>query len=419
MRMGRGQQIAAAVVASMVIVATAFVAGPGVGLVAEPLLGPPEAGPMHEADPTSASPPPLPTGPDPRTTTTQPMASPALFLASTPPGKPLVIAVRGEPDRRLLVSVDKGATWRDVTPPIDFPLPVDVDFLDEQRGVGVGVREHCAYTYEVISTRDGGLTWQRGDLAIGFQCHAGDDTDIELVTMERVTLSSWSGVAGGGSIATSADGGIHWRWIEEKDWPGGLDAAFWDATAGIGLWPAIFGACDRAYWTDDGGRTWNETTVPHPANAVGAYRQCGSPLLTSPGRAIVPVHLVQSPTETIAVVGTIDAGRTWGVRGSLELAQSRADGRSSVSLVDDTTWWVLGETPGAGSPPSIFVTGDAGKSWHRIPEPDIPPGGTITAISGTNAYYESGSSAAGRLWVTSDRGRTWERVTLDTLNIVN
>jgi photosystem II stability/assembly factor-like uncharacterized protein len=113
------------------------------------------------------------------------------------------------------------------------------------------------------------------------------------------------------------------------------------------------------------------------------------------------------------VYKTTDAGATW----TLQFTNPDPDGFFDALAFWDADRGVLVGDSVQGAL-SIFLTGDGGRTWTRVPPQGLPPAlpgegafaasGTNVAVHGTgDAWFITGAAERSRVLRTRDRGRTW------------
>jgi photosystem II stability/assembly factor-like uncharacterized protein len=255
----------------------------------------------------------------------------------------------------VLRTVDRGATWQNVTPPNTATLLFrDVEAFDAQNAVILAIGP--GDTSRVYVTSDGGQTWTltflNKDPNAFYDCMSFWDKHRGLAVSDPVD--------GFFRIISTSDGGRSWR-VVDADMPPALagEAAF--AASGqclvtVGGRDAFFGtgAQDeaRVFRSRDRGESWAVTTTPmHGGEAAGVFALA----FRDPRHGIASGGDLLTPAASPdALALTHDGGVTW------QLAAGAPDEyRSGVHWVNGRVAITVGET---GSD----VTQDAGRSWARI-----------------------------------------------------
>jgi photosystem II stability/assembly factor-like uncharacterized protein len=219
-----------------------------------------------------------------------------------------------------------------------------------------------------------------------------------------------------GRIYLTADGGRTWTFALELTEPRSTPLiTFLDAQHGwivplrsIEDGPAIIQR------TVDGGRTWQQASIPSVYGVPGGLRFFDSAhgLLAFDGWGGKPGSLWSSS----------DGGATWARVASLPVAVVGA-----VSFSDPHTGWALAASnpnppTGRGATNELYVTRDGGNTWERSVLPAPPAGWTADAwlpeMSSTlsvfgpgeavlAAWYGNGTAGETQLLVTRDAGASW------------
>jgi photosystem II stability/assembly factor-like uncharacterized protein len=100
---------------------------------------------------------------------------------------------------------------------------------------------------------------------------------------------------------------------------------------------------------------------------------------------------------------TRNSGATWSLGAVLQPRASDQGSVPSMAIASPTTWWVT-----IGKPASVYVTADAGRSWHR--HQTSVPGGAIYAPGRWKAWLVSRRGDASKLFLTTDGGKSWRRI---------
>ena len=350
----------------------------------------------------SASPiPPSPTVTDSTETTTLPetqVSKPALtaVVRGTPirplsPGQTVTITniqmldptrgwaiggVAGSEDH-VLITVDGGGTWRDVTPPEpaetkDEPTKIaHGHFLDAERAWVTYSHEdiyRIPHPAVIWRTEDGGETWQASE-ALDFEDVAEFYVPSALYFVDD--LHGWILVHLGAGMShdyvallRTTDGGIFWERAVE---PGGeyiqlcskTGLVFADTQNGW-LTRDCSGVVEGAFvdQTSDGGQTWSPTQLPAPINEPGLLETpsaCGTyfPTLFSPEFGMVVVTCMKlegdvlTPTEFLYT--TMDGGRSW-----------------KTNPFPGGALWMLTSNEGWALSRNIYFTKDGGNSWTKV-----------------------------------------------------
>jgi photosystem II stability/assembly factor-like uncharacterized protein len=326
---------------------------------------------------------------------------------------------------RLLWTDDAGVSWREITPAGLAPGTIlAVTFLDPQRGWLVTQRgaDEAGDSLMVLATADGGLSWQSFPLRVRTEPGGAPLAQAFLDFVDSGTgwlalrLQSGSSFSLGRLFATG-DGGRTW---EERSLPLGEPVKFVDDRRG---WTAGGPSGEQLFYTDDGGRTWSAQAAPLPLEtAGGAYY--GLPAYRPGQPVILPVTLA-GPRPQLALFTAGSPGQNWRLAQLVDLpGAGQPGGALPFSLNQDGRWWAA--WPGAGhlSTASSAKIGNVSQV-----NTDLPPG--VIALDFANqesgwAIVQDGncvgqkSSAGGGAWQctsqtrlmrSADGGRSWQEIT--------
>lgn len=241
-------------------------------------------------------------------------------------------------ENRLLVSVDKGATWQTKQLPAEVKLRA-IAFLDSRRGFVAG----DAGT--LLATEDGAETWRQ----VSVPAHE-NLTSIHFVG-ELGWIAGWTGV-----ILHSSDGGKTWL-AQQSGIQQGLESIFF-ADANHGWAVGWLGTILR---TTDGGRTWTKALTPGTLWSLSSvcFRD------TREGWAV---------GFSGQLLHSTDGGATW-----KEQTSPVREWLKWVAYDGAGRWWIASDN-------EVLVTED-GEKWTRIPVEKarfihqvLPVGNSIWAI---------------------------------------
>jgi photosystem II stability/assembly factor-like uncharacterized protein len=178
-----------------------------------------------------------------------PLAQKSLLLGAARAGeRVVVVGERGH----ILLSDDRGASWRQVVAPTRSTLTA-VHFPSPQRGFAVG---HDAV---VLRSTDGGETWERRYW----------DPELESPLLGVWMANDEHGFAVGayGLFLETTDGGDTWssRMISDRDVHHNVIAATEDGRL------FILGEMGSVFRSDDAGQTWTEIESPDRGSHFGAF----------------------------------------------------------------------------------------------------------------------------------------------------
>jgi hypothetical protein len=224
---------------------------------------------------------------------------------------------------RLLWTEDGGAGWRDISPVfpeayrilgVSFRAPLDgwlvLQLLSSSQSTAI----------QVLHTQDG-VNWQANSLPLVKPEEADSvetaylDLREDGAAMLSLKLQSGSSFSLGRLFATQ-DGGRTWQ---ERSLPLGEPVKFLDALHG---WIAGGPVGDLLYRTEDGGDTWQPQVLPLPAGGrahVGLPHFIGDRVGDGRTQPRLPVIINGQTGNSLALFTSQDAGRTWGLENSQPL----------------------------------------------------------------------------------------------------
>lgn len=255
----------------------------------------------------------------------------------------------------VLRTLDRGATWQNVSPPGTASLQFrDIEAFDADNAVilsiGVGTDSR------VYVTSNGGQSWTltftNDHPAAFYDCMTFFDRKRGLALSDPVD--------GRFRIIATEDGGRSWR-VLQADMPAALPGEFAFAASGQCLvsaggkhaWFATGGASvARVFRTDDGGRTWSVATTPvRSGPSAGIFALA----FRDPNHGFAIGGDFLTPTSAPdALALTADGGATWQL-----VADAPNEYRSGAT-------WVTGRDAIAVGPTGSDASLDQGRSWQRF-----------------------------------------------------
>ena len=251
---------------------------------------------------------------------------------------------------------DGGASWQDISPsPGGREEILGVAFLDTQRGWLLRKQYEAGHvgTLSVLQTDDSGQTWHAASVLISEPEEVFQIASAALEFVDPQTgwialkLHSGSNFSFGRLLATE-DGGRTWQ---ERTLPLGEPVAFKDAKRG---WISG-GPLDQTFYTEDGGESWNLTeSFPEDLSL-------GQAALILPSLAIDDQRIVGELLQGMVALDMLDTLNGWAVvqDGFCSGYKPRA-----------------GESIPPGSSPlqcesssQLLMTTDGGISWRDISPP--------------------------------------------------
>jgi len=255
----------------------------------------------------------------------------------------------------------------------------------------------------VLRTADGGATWRNLTPPVDAQATPLDFRDIDAVDARTAYLLS-IGPSTASRIFKTTDAGVTWsQQYVNPDPKGFLDAmTFWDADNGLVIGDAIDGRL-QILRTADGGATWSKiptAALPPALPNEGAFSASGSNIaMVGRGDAWIATGS--------RVLHTGDRGKTWRVV-QAPLDSSESAGIFSITFRDALHGVIVGgdyKQEGVAVN-NVAVTSDGGKTWSLVREKGLS--GYRSAVKylpgGGKSLVAVGPSGAD---VSLDDGSTW------------
>jgi photosystem II stability/assembly factor-like uncharacterized protein len=256
-------------------------------------------------------------------------------------------------DGVVLRTTDGGKTWQSVGPPGAAGLQFrDIEAFDENHAVIVSIGNNTT-DFRVYVTSDGGAHWTQtftnAEPAAFYDCMTFFDRQHGLVVSDPVN--------GNFRLISTNDGGMTWQIVSQDGMPPALpgEAAF--AASGECLTShgqrAWFGsgggAQARVFSSKDGGKTWQVSATPIPSGPTSGVN--GIAFHDAKHGIAVGGDFAAPTASPNAVAITSDGGRTWRLA-----ASAPTEYRSGVD-------WLRGHTAiDVGLSGSDYST-DGGNTW--------------------------------------------------------
>jgi hypothetical protein len=241
-----------------------------------------------------------------------------------------------------------------------------ITFIDAQHGWILSGTENAAgaaaETVQVLRTTDGGQTWQSVSRALfsdatppGHLPYGGQKSGISFLNAST-----------GWVTGTVAANDLAWL-----------------------------------YMTHDGGKTWDQQTLPRPSGVSSAQLSILAPTFFSTTDGILPVRFADLTTGrgiATSIYVTHDGGTTWQPTAPVPAALAASH------FLDMQQGWVTDGT-------ALFRTDDAGQHWTRLATSTNFKNVTqLDFVSRTTGWAISGQG----LLKTVDGGQTWSAITSTT-----
>ena len=334
--------------------------------------------------------------------------------------------------RRLALTTDGGASWKDITPPGTAITPLGIDassvrgafFLDPQLGwaaVSGPTAPDAATPVMIVQTTDGGGTWRSGsfpspgpEVADAYAPYGPvwlDFVDRQhgWVVVKLPTSANFSR----GDLLRTADGGATWTKLSI---PIGDPVSFHNENDG---WTAGGPGGDQLFVTHDGGGTWERRSFSPPSADTSSQTFYGLPVFENSNDCLLPVTFVGGSGSTAATYATRDGGRTWNPLWTSPVDTTHTN-RPSPAIVLTGTGRALFAIPGI----SLFKTGDGGRTWAAATR-FFPPDAIeisfasdsvawarifVATCTGSKTDLNFACSQRNDLLQTTDGGLTWTRL---------
>lgn len=327
---------------------------------------------------------------------------------------------------RLYWTKDNGATWKDITPPIQDIGPIF--FLDIRRGwATVGNRAFPSSDepqFDVASTANAGATWSVTHATLSLKDYEISHDAVSYDQGSRIVfadpLHGWMNVQAGGQtmngwfnfLLVTSDGGRTWHpapdalVLEEADillvtpndgWMvGGEDVPN-----------------DKLYATSDGAKSWREVSLGAPKEILPVDQPAYDlPVFEDSKHGFVAVtYTGGSGVKSAAVLfATVDGGRTWTADRILKnLAEPGMVGDKPQSTMGGSTWITAVAPDGnlilSNLDPGVRVSADTSAGADRW---DRGRPRKLSFVSPTQGWL---LKLNGELLSTMDGGVTWTTLT--------
>jgi photosystem II stability/assembly factor-like uncharacterized protein len=303
------------------------------------------------------------------------------------------------PHDLILVTLDGGHTWTNVSPPESFPegsLQADAAFIDSDNAWVV-------YTGSTMvwSTSDGGVTWNAAPALpagmMGSRFFALDSQNGWLLRSLEAGMSQvWE------ALFRTSSGGASWEiMVDPYDSENFCRFSktgwhFLDSSTGW-MTHNSHGVSASIYFqgTTDSGRTWGDYDLQPPAELPDLFAESlcwtHSPQLYSPGEGLVALSCTtMEPGEAFHYLySTTDNGSSWTI--------TPYPGGDLYFLPDDVIF-AAGE--------QLARSPDRGMSWQVISPPERDA--TFSFLSSETIFAAASIQEAHLLFRSDDGGQNWD-----------
>ncbi len=284
-------------------------------------------------------------------------------------------------DRRLLLSDDDGASWRDDA----FIAPsgsrlLTAQFLDPMRG---WVVISGSDGIDVVRTSDAGLKWDHSSVFSLSGAEEPSGASLSFVNEKTgylmLRLPSGSNSSRGALFRTD-DGGFTWRLMPTP--PIGDQIRFFSEQNG---WLSGGPSGSDLFVTRDGGRSWKAQSVTPPTRFPQARLVYLLPAFDNDREGLLPVRVELPDASTITLYETHDGGGSWAL---VESVAYSIPGTRPLDLRDHT----LFTTDRGGVILTLRREGGVGKVRRENPS-GLPAGFDFSLLSFADSR---------RGWVTAE-----------------
>ncbi|HEY4032683.1 MAG TPA: hypothetical protein VGL94_01805 [Ktedonobacteraceae bacterium] len=276
-------------------------------------------------------------------------------------------------------------------------------------------------TIMVLRTTNGGQSWQNSII----HNPAGSQVDRpEFINASEGWLQSY-GVTPTGNLPAifhTTNGGQHWNQLGNpnlKDMPNPSGVYFSNTQNGWEVGHGKLGAQPLLEVTHDGGKTWQNQSLPVLPGAGKSDLLSTKPPVFSGNNGLLPVEdqitpplgSKSSPSIGLDLYATHNGGQTW-TPTKLVTSNLTSNGlRISTTYAMDSqhVWGTLGT--------NLYATSNGGQSWTQLPQPPQPIDGFSFidlnngwAISSGNVTASNTKNQSPNLLHTIDGGHTWQPI---------
>jgi photosystem II stability/assembly factor-like uncharacterized protein len=267
----------------------------------------------------------------------------------------------------------------------------------------------------VLRTLDRGATWQNvsppGTSSLQFR-------DIEAFDADTAVILS-IGTGTDSRVYVTSDGGRNWTLSFTNDHPDAFYdcMTFFDRKRGLALSDPVDGRF-RLIATEDGGRSWRVVQADMPAALPGefAFAASGQCLVSTGGKH---AWFATGGGAQARVFRSDDRGETWQVAAT-PIRSGPSAGIFALAFRDSRHGLAVGgdfATP-TSAPDALAVTADGGATWRLVADPPNEYRSGAHWITGRDAVVVGPSGSD----VSQDQGQTWQRFdsgSFDTVDCAN
>jgi photosystem II stability/assembly factor-like uncharacterized protein len=296
-------------------------------------------------------------------------------------------------------------------PIVDMPALFSIQFSNTLDGWGITATQ-------IVRTNDGGVTWYNvtpagvAETGYGVQLRSLDPMHAWMYLPDPAMYPY------GGFLHRTNDGGLTWQMTSIPFSSG--DIQMLNANEGWALADLGGGAGSNAvavFQTTDGGASWVQTYIndPNNANAGDSLPLGGLKFGIAPrDRNTAWVYGVVYAPGTAYLYRTEDGGATWSevklpLPAGAENVELSIDA-GQMKFVSPTNGYVIVRLTGDLYQDAVYTSQDGGAAWVLTLTP-IPDGGSADFLSPQEMLIYNGD----QFYVTNDAARTWRIIPPDVI----
>jgi photosystem II stability/assembly factor-like uncharacterized protein len=328
------------------------------------------------------------------------------------------LSLPGGQSGRLFWTLDAGANWKDITPPVQPAARIEsVFFLDPERGwvllLDLTGDEDTA-SFEVATTTNAGASWSislvnteamiprnratlsgQGRIAFSDGLHGWMNLDVQSGSAFRL-----------GATLMTVDGGQTWKLPPDSPWVAG-DLA---PVSPNDVW-LLGGPGEKLYVTHNEGRSWRQLELKAPGETgLAVYATYDLPTFSDAEHGFLPVTYSAPNTNSEAVLfKTEDGGLTWKPDRILGDLRESSIGQKVVSTMSGSVWMVADVSDNQLILWAIAHNSRTSNDVTQFTRQKVVKWVTADQLSFADAKRGWMLSVA-RLFSTSDGGVTWSLV---------
>lgn len=260
----------------------------------------------------------------------------------------------------------------------------DYTFVDQKHGWAVGEMG------SILSTSDGGLSWQQQD----------SGTKLWLSKVVFTSLQDGWALSRDGVILKTSNGGASWDQLGYKQ---GIQVQSFNASDANTAWVQNE-SINRVLITHDGGTSWT-SMVPPSSDFVTRYLPLNASV----------VWALEGHTTPPSLHRTLNGGVSWEAIPLPALASGWARNIDNLVVVSANEVWLTGTDSGSQNGAYVnnkfaIKTRDGGQTWQTFTP--YPNGMQFLQFGTANVVYAFASAFPVELLRSTDGGATWEHLSI-------